>query len=829
MTDACPTWVAGPSHFFAPRLSNNANYCYLNSVVHVLAQNVYFRRALYDAAISAQDTGVRIAFDAEPSQAPPSPAALSACPLAVMCNTLCEYFTGAASVSPTSTKAPVLTLTAIRLLMRELDASYRAGMMNDAAEALECILAVIDGDATRHRAHTASERQDACIRFTPHNTLREACGATSASLPALGSQLAFSRVQRWSCLTSGCVYASVRGALQHTQHAVYYVRHVTVYPLLYGDQEGQQKTFIHSTLDAPTGSFSELVASRQPEEDAVFVCPGCGERSSAVTTWSAPTAAGVVQLAWHTVMPSAAERKYFLTHVLSETVCLEQLVTWGAASQQQRSPKPWRLTSMVLLRSEHYVALMRDAHTGRWFFGNDNKPILEVGVSWVEAARFIWRASLIPFLLCFTRCDDDNAERVEPLRPTGEFLDTRPPPRAPRTPPPPADPHQRTLDSWMTPQDVVAARHSADVVDVTPMPRKRPRDTMLLDDEDDDVPIPTTDALSPQGTSDTSERRAASGHHIPYKAPRTAALPEGAAPSAASISSSLGTVLDNLSECYPTMPRSVIVEVLSRACGDPTVAADELERRLASGSILSTPRYDPLGLQKIAGSIGNVMERARKSLSSPAAAVASVMARVQPPRAFKPAPVTGLPLIGCTFTVLIAPQGAVKGLQASIVSSGGTVSSRSDRHRVMNAFVLLDVAFMQVLSRRGTLHTARRDVIAMMEDYQDGGLLRTSVIDISTKRLASFSQLKASSEFRIEISEVRALLRESEDRAVVLGHTPTPAAPTAPKGVRILPQSLVQAPISRSNQRLHQLVVPHSREEDAVIVDEDGGVEFHHL
>lgn len=789
MTDAQRRlWVDGPTHFFAPRLSNNANYCYLNSVVHVLAQNLHFRRALYEAAKlaeeatpSSQDPAVvdlskphAVAVDVESQQEAERKAAptLTACPMAVMCKTFRDYFSGAEVMPPS-----VLTLADVRTLMREIDKTYRAGMMNDAAEALECIVSLVDGDAAAHRPADpySGPSQSTCVRYggttdTMQHTRVVVQGEREPLLSALGAELAFSRIQTWSCRTSTCSYVTTRGVKCHTQRDVYYLRLVNVYPLLYGEQEGPTKSFVDSS---PEASFSELVAQRQPREEAKFVCPGCGEHTSTKTTWVAPVSSGVVQLAWHVVRPPPAERKRVLTHVLSSRVRLEEFVTWGSPPQQAQQPGPWfRLTSMVLLRSQHYVTLMLDAESSKWYLGNDQRPIVEVGSSWDEAARFIWRASLIPFLLCFTKCSDDAEGTQETRRPTSDFLDTPPP----KVAPPSVDTRQRTLDAWMAPQER-AAKSSSDADGSQLLPRKRPRETSTTMDVDDDPIFPSTAPPSPSHEDGKQRRLDASngspspnhiGAHVYVPPPVTPVL-KGVEASPVS-STSWSSALDALSECFSTMPKTVIAEVLSRANGNREEAAEQLNRRLAAGAMVATPSassrgYDPLGaIHRIGGSIrdgvGSVMERARNSFSS----APSVVANVQPPRAFKAEPVIGLPLIGNTFTILVVPQSAIKALQASINSFGGTVARRS-HHRVMSSFALIDMTYMQGLSRRAVLHT-NSNIVDLLHEYKDGGLLRTSVIDMTTKRLAPFSQLKSSSEFCIDFSEVKSLLENSQKRAM---------------------------------------------------------------
>lgn len=724
--------------FSVPKLSNNtgANYCYLNSVVHLLAQNTHLRRTVHDVHVRLEERRRRDA-NVSCSQA----MCLTLCPFRVLCHTLCAYAKAAGNVAP---------MQPLRTLMSELSSSYDEGRMNDAAEALSTILRVVDADISREIADSPT-----CLRLGPLDAIRNAGaarvsdGPSPTKLPILATQLAFSCAQTWTCGFTSCPHAG--SAVTH--QSVHYVRHVLVYPLLYKEDGARRDPPL------PDMSFSDIVAARQVTDP--FVCSGCGGSVESSTSWSTPSASAVVQLAWHKAKPAREDMSVLLTDVLSDVASMEDIVPHCAPSgwkDEQRTRSLWHLDSMVLLRSNHYVALIKDHESGKWFVGDDSKAPLEVGDSWPAAARFIWRSQLMPLLMRFS-CHHNalsSQSSREVSRPTREFLKSEPRPKNATL-----DSRQRTLDCWM-PKSPDAFVINVDEDSIAS--RKRPRDVIPIYDEPTEV-LPSS-----------------VNRHIP--------------------------------------PDGVMVRALRRNNGDTSyAAAHELERRTEQGSMVGVvspaPKSEEMHLlvdtprgfvQRIGAAIGSTLQRARASLSSPAAAAS----RAAAPRMLRPQAPLLLPLQGHTLTLLVHPS-VKRQHEQFITSNGGTIGKMSDQGRVMDSYLLLDMRYLRRLAERGTLHTTR-DVMNRLDTHR-GSLRQSRIIEAFAHRLPTARCLLSSDEYIVAHEEVENLLHLSTRRALEGGGHPAqnlqlPGArrrgqseiPSKNKAPR-LPATLLNAPLARGLPR----------------------------
>jgi hypothetical protein len=765
--DGPPHWVL-PARCIVGLLSNEAgaNYCYLNSVVHMLAHCEGLRRCIYKAFEECKEISRSGQSDAKATSCMP-------CPMQTLVETFAEYYI---------TEGTVAQLRPLRTLMHTLNESYRAGRKNDASEALESILCVVDADMALHSRASLCDTDRAYDR-RPRCVARCADGARTAGssvitaglvanpLPPLAALLAFSRCQTWRCGTGTCPNVG-----QFTRRELHYVRRVHVFPLLFKENVSGETELLEAP--DPSLTFGEVVRARQREEDEVFSCPGCGERprTQVNTVWTTPTSCGTIQLAWHQQPPTREAVQYFLTRVVSDTTCLRDFVSWhasdGGRGDRRRSAQ---LTSLVLLKRDHYVALVRDHKTGAWRLANDAKPVVDAGSSWPEASRHIWKNRWIPVLLSYSNIDDvvhgDAKEHIRraSVRPTVEFLNAK---ATNRPSVGEVDQNQRTLTDWVTTRAPKCSPPNDTANASAPRPElpKRQREDDIIDVES------TTDVLCVPRTTTTLPSTAESD------AQRT------------------------LHECFPTISKRVMTQVLGRHGGSVDQAADELSQ--SKGWMLRhSIGEEESRSRSIAPSVRTTLERAR----APVSAAFPLALR---PRTFCSAtsPVLGKPLQGKTL-IVIAGKKTREELEHQIEKNGGTIGSLRDSMRVLDSYLIVDFGYVCYLAGIGKLHTTT-EAVAKMETYQSS-LYRTDIVDAVEKRIASSHMLFNSTEYRIPFTDIQALMEQSTNCVLDLlsptvsrpkrGRGPPVAfkvkEPERKRGHCVLPEALRNGPLTRNRAR----------------------------
>ena len=278
----------------------------------------------------------------------------------------------------------VNSVKALRVAVASLNAEFREGAMNDAAEFFELFLTML------------SEACDA-PKSTP--------GKKRSRDDNVGPLHAYYFCQiedSWTCRYEGCSACGTSKAELRWESQL----RPPVSLLLDHQRDGGTALSFGKLLCATRRYVLGDGESRS--------CRLCGEPVLvAMRVVSLPSGIHAIHLMWESTRPQASDVSLLLRSVVEDVVDFGEVYAPpvaegpdGVIDLEQGDARPpaskGYLTSMVLFKSSHYVIVRRGVRGGVWFLVNDDLSHIVIGVQWKSVVSYIESQKYAPLLLGYS-------------------------------------------------------------------------------------------------------------------------------------------------------------------------------------------------------------------------------------------------------------------------------------------------------------------------------------------------------------------------------------------------------------------------------------------